>query len=91
MTITPTTPSRSQATIESLAVSPKTACRLLDCSKTFLQSLLDRSELQSYRDGGSRRIITASIRAYIERRLMANAPARRGRPRKIAHHNSNTQ
>src|SRR5258707_13234401 len=52
-----------------LVVSPKRACLLIDCSITRLYELLNSKEISSYRDGKSRKIVVASIKAFIERRL----------------------
>ena len=80
--------------VEPLAVRPSVAWRLLDCGNTHGYELIAAGELESYRDGRSRRITMRSIKAYIARRLSANCPAsaastdaqsrRRGRPRKRA-------
>jgi excisionase family DNA binding protein len=75
--------------VEPLAVRPSIAWRLLDCGNTHGYELLAAGELESYRDGRSRRITMRSIKAYIARQLTAAAPSeaaspprRRGRPRK---------
>jgi excisionase family DNA binding protein len=75
---------------EPFAVRPSKAWRLLDCGNTHGYELLAAGELESYRDGRSRRITMRSIKAYIARRLAADratsaAPTdaqsrRRGRP-----------
>ena len=73
-----------------LVVKPKVAWRLLACSNTRGYELLAAGELQSFKDGRSRKITVESIRGYIKRRLAptdnsmsTNAqPRRRGRPRK---------
>jgi excisionase family DNA binding protein len=54
---------------EALVVRPKRACRLLSIGTTRLYELLDRGELESFRDGGGRWISATSIRTYIERQL----------------------
>jgi excisionase family DNA binding protein len=71
-------------------VTPKQACWLLAIGNTRLYELIADGEIESYRDGRSRRIVMASIRARIARLLAADAlprttPAsrRRGRPPKI--------
>jgi excisionase family DNA binding protein len=78
--------------VEPLAVSPRVAWHLLGCGNTHGYALLDAGELESFRDGRSRRITMRSIKDYIARRIAANAttsgattdvqPRRRGRPRK---------
>jgi excisionase family DNA binding protein len=52
-----------------LVVKPKEACRMLACSNTRLYELLSMGELQSFRDGRSRKITVLSIREYIAKRL----------------------
>jgi excisionase family DNA binding protein len=52
-----------------LVVSPKRAAVLLDIGLTKLYDLLSRGELESYADGGDRKITMRSIYALIERRL----------------------
>jgi excisionase family DNA binding protein len=88
--ITTTMPqSRRQAVaveaLTPLAVPPKVAAQMLGYGVTHLYKLLNRNELQSYLDGGARRILVTSINAYVARKLEASSkPARRGpgRPRK---------
>jgi hypothetical protein len=77
-----------------LVVKPKEARRLLSCSHTRLYELLATRELDSFRDGGARKITVASIHHYIARKLAANSATasvqqpvtpqtrHRGRPRK---------
>jgi excisionase family DNA binding protein len=55
-----------------LVVKPRAACRLLNCSHKRLYQLLAEGELQSFRDGGSRKIVVESIRQFIARRLVAS-------------------
>jgi hypothetical protein len=52
-----------------LVVSPRRACHLLDCGTTRLYELINGGDLQSFRDGTSRKIVLASIRDYIARKL----------------------
>lgn len=54
-----------------LVVSPKEAARLLNLGVTKIYELIARRQLESYRDGASRKITTRSICAYVERRLEA--------------------
>lgn len=58
--------------IEILAVSPKIAKLMLGCGTTRLYELLNRGELQSYRDGKSRKIVVASLRDFVGRQLLAD-------------------
>jgi hypothetical protein len=68
----------------SLSVSPRTAGEMLEYGKTKIKDLIKNRELESYVDGGARRIVTQSIYDYVERRRAASEPARRGldRPKK---------
>src|SRR5262249_29243460 len=77
--------SRRAIAAESLSVSPRVAGEMLDYGETKIKALIKSRELESYVDGGSRRILTQSIHNYIARKVEATeAPARRGpsRPRK---------
>jgi hypothetical protein len=58
---------------EPLVVSPRRARQMLDCSMTRLYELINSGEIQSYRDGKSRKAIVASIKAHIARQLEAEA------------------
>jgi hypothetical protein len=78
---------RQSVAVEPLAVSPKIAGEMLDFGKTKIAELIATQELESYVDGGARRVLVASINRYVTRKLAASAePARRGpsRPRKDA-------
>jgi excisionase family DNA binding protein len=55
--------------IGSLVVSPKRACALLDCSRPTLYGMINSRELESYKDGTSRKITVRSIKQRIERKL----------------------
>jgi excisionase family DNA binding protein len=52
-----------------LVVKPREACRLLACGRTRLYQLITAREIDSFADGGARKITVASIHAYIERQL----------------------
>jgi len=54
---------------ERASVTPRQACTALSIGNTRLYELLGSGELVSYRDGRARRILVASIRDYIARRL----------------------
>lgn len=54
-----------------LAVKPKVAWNIIGCGSTHGYELLKQGELESFRDGKSRKILVSSIHAYIERRLAA--------------------
>jgi excisionase family DNA binding protein len=58
-----------------IVVSPAIACQLLSVGLTRLYEILRAGELDSYRDGASRRITTESIRGYVTRRLAAERTA----------------
>jgi hypothetical protein len=67
-----------------IVVKPKVAWKMLACSNTRGYELLNAGELESFRDGRSRKITVESIRRYIGRRLAESTGKRgRGRPRKI--------
>jgi excisionase family DNA binding protein len=54
---------------EPLVASPKTACRIMGVGPTRLYELLKAGELESYRDGASRKITMRSIKARVDRCL----------------------
>ena len=56
---------------EPLVVSPRRARLMLDCGNTRLYELIAARELQTFKDGKSRKITVASIKAYIVRRIEA--------------------
>ncbi len=56
---------------EPLVVSPRRARRMLDCGNTRLYELIAARELDTFKDGKSRKITVISIKAYIARRLKA--------------------
>jgi excisionase family DNA binding protein len=62
----------SKGDVERLVVKPSGACRLLNCGRTHLYELLNTNQLESFRDGRSRKIVVASINRYIERQLAAS-------------------
>jgi len=61
--------------LKRLVVKPRSACLLLDCGMTYLYDLINAGEIDSFKDGKSRKITTASIKAYIARRLEASKEA----------------
>jgi hypothetical protein len=75
-----------------LVVKPKVAWQMLACSNTHGYELLAAGELESFRDGRSRKITVESIHRLIARRLAAERAATaepqprrgRGRPRKTS-------
>jgi len=52
-----------------LVVKPKDAWKMLSCSNTRGYELLATGELESFRDGRSRKIVVSSIHRYIAMRL----------------------
>jgi len=56
-----------------LVVSPKRAVLMLDTSMPTLYELIHAGKIDSYKDGGSRKITVASIRRYIAERLAASS------------------
>jgi hypothetical protein len=72
-------PRHPQADHEPLVVKPKTAWRMLACGNTRGYELIAAGELESFRDGRSRKITVASIKSYIARRLTASNSPERGK------------
>jgi hypothetical protein len=54
---------------EPLVVSPRRAWRMLDCGNTRGYGLIAAGELETFKDGKSRKITVASIKAYIARQI----------------------
>ena len=61
---------RSKDSEAPLVVKPARACQMLSCGRTRLYQLLAAKELDSFVDGGSRKVTVASIHRYIERQLV---------------------
>jgi excisionase family DNA binding protein len=59
--------------IDPLAISPKKARALLDVGLTRLYQLIGSGEIDSFRDGKSRKIVFASLKAYIARQIEAES------------------
>jgi hypothetical protein len=55
--------------LEPLVVEPKIAWKMLDCGNTRGYELLAAGELESYKEGRSRKVTVASIKALVARRL----------------------
>src|SRR5262245_6359469 len=55
--------------VEPLAVRPAAAFAMLGVGHSRGYELINSGELESYLDGSARKILVASIKAYIERRL----------------------
>jgi hypothetical protein len=62
-------PSPQSPSIEPLALRPRKAWVVLDCSNSFGYGLIASGELESFVSAGGRWITTESIRKYIARRL----------------------
>jgi len=54
---------------EPLVVPPKVAWRMLSCGNTRGYQLLAAGELESFKDGRSRKVTVASIKALVARRI----------------------
>jgi hypothetical protein len=71
-------PSLSKANDDSqLVVSPKKGAAALDVGLTRVYELINSGQLQSYHDGKSRKIVVASLEAYIARQIEAEATKER--------------
>ena len=57
---------------EPLVVSPRRARRMLDCGNTRLYEMIAAQQLETYKDGKSRKITVTSIKNYIARRIEAS-------------------
>jgi hypothetical protein len=55
--------------LEPLVVKPARACQMLSCGRTHLYQLIAAKELETFLDGGARKVVVASIYRYIERQL----------------------
>jgi excisionase family DNA binding protein len=55
--------------VPTLLVRPRQACSMLSVGLTRCYELMNSGELQSFKDGKSRKITVKSIEAYVERRL----------------------
>lgn len=66
--------------LEPLAVSPRQACLLLGMGNTRLYQLIGTGELVAYKDGRSRRVTMASIKARVA--SLASAPDQKPRLRR---------
>jgi len=58
---------------DALVVKPARACQMLSCGRTHLYGLIEAKEVDTFLDGGARKITVASIHAYIARRLATAA------------------
>jgi excisionase family DNA binding protein len=62
----------------SYVASPKEAMMFLGVAREKLYELLNSNELESFRVGGSRKILWSSIHSFIQRRLAAETQRRSG-------------
>ncbi len=63
-----------------LVVKPRDARRMLSCGQKRLYELLRDGQLESFKDGGSRKITVSSIERYIARRLTGPGGSNLKRP-----------
>lgn len=57
-----------------VVVSPQVAARLLDVSMDYMNKLLRKGVLESYKESTRRKVTVASIEEYVARRLAESAP-----------------
>jgi hypothetical protein len=65
--------------LEPLVVKPKVAWRMLGCGNTRGYQLIAARELETYKDGRSRKITVASIKAFVARQVAAASSGERGK------------
>jgi excisionase family DNA binding protein len=63
--------------VAALVVSPRSGALILDIGLTRVYELINSGEIESYRDGKSRKIILDSLRSYVARQLAAEATKQR--------------
>ncbi len=63
-----------------LVVKPRDARRMLSCGQKKLYELLRDGQLESFKDGGSRKITVSSIEQFIARGLTAPGGSKLKRP-----------
>jgi excisionase family DNA binding protein len=66
--------------VEPLVVKPRSACTMIGCGRKRLYQLLADGQLESFKDGRSRKITVASIKEFIARGLAASADTKLKRP-----------
>jgi hypothetical protein len=69
-------PRKSAMAVEALVVRPAEAWRMLGCGPTYGYELLEAGELDSFTDGGARKITVESIKRYIAKRLAVSRTAK---------------
>lgn len=65
--------------VKRLVTSVSGACYALDCGRDRLYELLNSGQIESYLDGRSRKVVVASLDAYVARRLDASKEFERAR------------
>jgi hypothetical protein len=71
---------RENEGVKPLLVRPRTAWKMLGCGNTRGYELLGADELDSFRDGGARKITVESIHRYIERHLKEGSSLQKKKP-----------
>ena len=67
------------AIVEPLSLPAKEAAPYIGVGMTRLYELINFGEIESYRDGKARKIVVASLKAYVQRQIVAEgAKARIG-------------
>jgi len=56
-----------------LGVPFKQGCKIIGVGPTRGYELVNSGEIESYRDGKSRKLVFASLKAYVERQIAAEA------------------
>jgi hypothetical protein len=59
--------------IEAFALPPKKAAPSIGVGMTRLYELINSGEIESYTDGKARKVVVASLKAYVERQIAAEA------------------
>jgi hypothetical protein len=62
----------TKANVEPLLVRPREAWRMLGCGNTRGYQLIASGELETFLDGSARKIVVASIHAFIARKLASS-------------------
>jgi excisionase family DNA binding protein len=62
--------------LDALVVRVPTACRLLACSRQTLYRMMEAGTIRSFRDGATRKVELASLRAYVAEKLAGGSALR---------------
>jgi hypothetical protein len=65
---------------EPLVVSPRRAQQMLDIGHSRIYELIAAGELRTFKDGKSRKIVVASIRDFVARKLAGAQPSQTAPP-----------